>query len=270
LNLERLLTLEGDSLNKKRKCLSVLAILFLLATIQSCAGSTETREENRREGDIHLQMGANYLVKGNVEMAHFELTKAVRLIPDNAEAHFSLGTVYLLRADYELAVEEFEKAIDLDKAHADAHNNLGFAYMKLGRWDEAIAAGQKALDLVMYDTPERAMTIIGWSYHKKGESARALEMLQRTLNIKDNLPDTENKIATIYLEEGRIEKAKGVLLGLVKRTPEFSSARLSMGIVFYKEKDYVAARREFRKVLELTDGQSEEARLARGYLDLIE
>jgi hypothetical protein len=43
-----------------------------------------------------------------------------------------------------------------------------------------------------------------------------------------------------------------------------------MGIVFYKEKDYVAARREFRKVIELTDRQSEGARLARGYLDLIE
>lgn len=252
------------------RLLNILAIICLAAAIQSCAGRAETREENRREGEIHLQMGANYLAKGNVEMAHFELIKAVRLIPDNAEAHFSLGTVYLLREDFELSVEEFERAVDLDKNHADAHNNLGYAYMKLGRWDDAIVAGQKALDIVMYDTPERAMTIIGWSYHKKGESARALEMLQRTLNIRSNLPDTENKIATIYLEEGRVEKAKGVLVGLVKREPDFSSARLSMGIVYYREKDYVAARREFRKVLELTDGQSEEARLARGYLDLIE
>ena len=257
-------------MNKMRSFLTIIACLSLVAVIQSCAGSAETREENRREGDIHLQMGSNYLAKGNVEMAHFELTKATRLIPDSAEAHFALGTVHLLRTEYELSVEEFEKSIELDKTHADAHNNLGFAYMKLGRWDDAIEAGQKALDQVMYDTPERAMTIIGWSYHKKGESARGLEMLQRALNAKDNQPDTENKIATIYLEEGMIDKAKSVLLGLVKRIPEFSSARLSMGICFYKEKDYVAARREFRKVLELTDGQSEEARLARGYLDLIE
>ncbi len=257
-------------MNKMKNCLNMIAVLFLAVSIQSCAGTAERRAENRVEGEIHLQMGANYMSKGNLEMAYFELSKAVRLIPNSTESHFGLGTVYLLRNEYELAVEEFERAIDLDKTNADAYNNLGFAYMKLGRWKEAISSSQKALDQVMYDTPERAMTIIGWSYYKKGEVARALEMLQRALNARGNQPDTENKIATIYLEEGRLDKAKAVLVGLVKRTPGFSSARLNMGIVYYKEKDYVAARREFRKVLELAEGQSEEGRLARGYLDLLE
>jgi tetratricopeptide (TPR) repeat protein len=95
-------------------------------------------------------------------------------------------------------------------------------------------------------------------------------MLNRALNIKDNQPDTENRIATIYLEEGRLDKAKIILLDLVKRVPNFSSARLNLGIVYYKERDIVAARREFNAVVDLVDRQSEEARLARGYLDLIE
>ena len=257
-------------MNKFRIGLSLVTLLLFAVGITSCAGTAEKRTENRQEGKILRDEGLNELNNGNMEMALFKLSKAVRMIPDDAEAHFGLGTAYLLRSEYELAMEELQRTIKLDKTHADAHHNLALTYMNLGRWDEAIAAGQKALDQVAYDTPERAMTIIGWSYHKKGESARALELLKRALRLKGNLPDTENKIATIYLEEGRIDKAKSVLLGLVKRIPEFSSARLSMGICFYKEKDYVAARREFKKVLELTDGQSEEARLARGYLDLID
>ena len=250
--------------------LAIALILLLSLSFLACAGTTRQKEDDRREGEIHMQMGSNYLNKGNIELAMFELTKAARLIPRDPEVHFALGTVYLLREEPELAVEEFQRTLELDKKHADAFNNLGYAYLKLGKWDEAIESCQKALDEVSYDTPERAMTIIGWAYYKKGESVRGLDMLKRALNIKDNQPDTENKIATIYIEEGRLDKAKIILSELAKRVPKFASARLNLGIVYYKERDFVAARREFKAVLDLVDRQSEEARLARGYMDLIE
>ena len=252
------------------RILAIWLILPSLSLIISCAGTSRQKMDEQREGEIHMQMGSNYLSKGNLELALFELTKASRLIPKDPDVHFALGTAHLLREEPELAKEEFIKTTQLDKRHADAFNNLGYAYLKLGMWDEAIESCQKALDEVSYDTPERAMTIIGWAYYKKGESARGLDMLNRALNIKDNQPDTENRIATIYLEEGRLDKAKIILLDLVKRVPDFSSARLNLGIVYYKERDVVAARREFNAVVDLVDRQSEEGRLARGYLDLIE
>ncbi len=247
----------------------LLALLLSLMNL-SCAGTSERKANDQREGEIHMNLGSNYLREGKVELALFELTKASRLIPKDPNVHFALGTVHLIREEPELAMEEFQKTIDLNNKHADAYNNLGYAYLKLGRWDEAIESCQKALEEVTYDTPERAMTIIGWAYYKKGESARALEMLKRALNIKDNQPDTENRIATIYLDEGRYDKAKIILQDLTQRLPKFAGARLNLGIVYYKEKDFVAARREFNVVVDLVDRNSEEARLARGYLDLIE
>jgi Tfp pilus assembly protein PilF len=252
------------------RILAIWLVLLLPFLSLACAGTSKQKINDQREGDIHKQMGSNYLNKGNLELALFELTKASRLIPKDPDVHFALGTVHLLREEPELARDEFIRTTQLDKRHADALNNLGYTYLKLGRWDEAIESCQKALDEVSYDTPERAMTIIGWAYYKKGDSARALDMLKRALNIKDNQPDTENRIATIYLEEGRLDKAKVILLDLVERVPNFSGARLNLGIVYYKERDVVAARREFNAVVDLVDRQSEEARLARGYLDLIE
>jgi type IV pilus assembly protein PilF len=252
------------------KILVLLLALLLPFLTLSCAGTSKQKETDQREGEIHMKLGANYMSKGNVELALFELTKASRLIPRDPDVHFALGTVHLIREEPELAKEEFQKTLELDKKHADAYNNLGYAYLKLGQWDEAIESCQKALVEVNYDTPERAMTIIGWAYYKKGESARALEMLKRALNIKDNQPDTENRIATIYLEEGRLDKAKIILLDIAERLPQFANARLNLGIVYYKERDFVAARREFNVVVDLVDRESEEARLARGYLDLIE
>ena len=152
----------------------IFFIMFVLALNSSCAGVQDQKENDRREGELHMQMGSNYLNKGNIELALFELTKASRLIPRDPEVHFALGTVHLLREEPDLAVEEFKRTVELDRRHADAYNNLGYAYLKLGKWDEAIESSQKALDEVNYDTPERAMTIIGWSYYKKGDSVRAL------------------------------------------------------------------------------------------------
>jgi Tfp pilus assembly protein PilF len=223
-----------------------------------------------REGDIHLQMGTNYLNKGNLEMAHFELTKASRLIPKNPDVHFALGTVHVLRNDLELAVKEYKKTIELDGHYADAYNNLGFSYLRLGQYDDAIEASTKALNEVNYDTPERALTIIGWAHYKKKDPARALDFLGRALEVRPNQPDAENKMATIFLEQGKTERAKGILTDLVKRAPGFAGARLNLGIVYFKEQDVLAARKEFRAVVELVDPKSDEGRLARGYLDLIE
>jgi Tfp pilus assembly protein PilF len=236
----------------------------------SCAGTNKRGEETTKEGEIHLQMGSNYLHKGNLELAYFELSKASRLIPLNPDVHFALGTVHVLRNELELAIREFETTIDLDQTYADAYNNLGFSYLKLEQWDKAIKASSKALDQVTYETPERALTIMGWAHYKKGDPARALDLLKRSLEIRNQQPDTENRMATIYLEQGRIDKAKNILVDLVKRAPEFANARLNLGIVYYKEKDVLAARKEFRAVLDLVDQKSEEGRLARGYLDLIE
>ena len=259
-----------DTLKSYLRSLSIVLVLSVLVLTNSCASMQDQKENDRREGELHLQMGSNYLNKGNIELALFELTKASRLIPRDPEVHFALGTVHLLREEPDLAVEAFEKTIELDRKHADAYNNLGYAYLKLGKWDKAIESSQKALDQVNYDTPERAMTIIGWSYYKKGDSVRALDLLKRALNMKDNQPDTQNRIAMIYLEEGRLDKAKPILLELKKEVPKFASARLNLGIIYYKEKDFVAAKREFKTVVDLVDRNSEEARLARGYLDLIE
>ncbi len=248
----------------------ILTTLVALLMILSCAGTSEKKNEIAREGEIHLQIGTNYLNKGNLEMAHFELNKAARMIPENPEVHFALGTVHVLREDLELAIKEFKRTIELDPHYADAYNNLAFSYLKSGRFDEAIQASENALQEVTYETPERALTIIGWANYQKGDPARALDYLRRALETRPNHPDAENKMATIFLEQGRTDKAKDILSGLVKRAPNFAGARLNLGIVYFKEKDFLAARKEFQAVLDLVDPKTDEGRLAQGYLDLLD
>ena len=257
-------------MTRLRQTMVFPAVLVGMLFILSCAGTQQRDAEIAREGEIHLQIGTNYLTKGSLEMAHFELNKAARLIPENPEVHFALGTLHVLRKDLELAIQEFQRTLELDPHYADAYNNLAVSYLQTGQFDEAINAGERALEEVTYETPEKAMTIIGWAYYKKGDPARALDFLKRALETRPQHPDAENKMATIFLEQGNTARAKEILLDLVERIPRFSGARLNLGIVYFKERDVLAARREFKAVMDLVDPKSEEGRLAKGYLDLIE
>lgn len=250
------------------RCMIVGMWIFLCS---SCA-STGNKQgiDKKQEGALHFQIGVNYLVKGNIEMAYFELGKAARLQPKNPDIHFALGTVHVAREDYQRALEEFKRTIRLDSEFADAYNNMGFVYFKLEQWDKAIEYCRKALDQISYQTPEKALTIIGDSYYRKGDNPKAIESLKRALGVNPDEPRPSNTLALIYLETGRTGEAKEILIELVERHPKYAGAHLNLGIAYYKERDFRAAKKEFETVLDLAEISSEDSQLARGYLDLID
>ncbi len=255
---------------QRRFYLPVALIITTLLILSSCASKPEQKAEDNRKGDLHYQMGVTYLNKGNVEMAFFELNKAVRLKPRDAEVRFAIGTVYLYKGEPERAIGELKEALRLNPTHADAYNNLGAAYARIEKWDLAIEACQKALDQIGYQTPEKALTIIGWSYYKKNDPVNSIGYLKRALEIKPGSPDAANKLSEVYISEGSLDKAQAILASLVTRYPEYVGARLNLGITYYKMRDIIRAKKELRAVLRLTDSKSDNAKLARGYLDLIE
>ncbi len=240
---------------------------FLLS---SCTSMSEKKAESKQEGALHFQIGVNYLVKGNIEMAYFELGKAARLMPKDPDVHFALGTVHAARKDYSRALEEYKLTIRLDPEYADAYNNIGFVYFKLEQWDKAIEYCRKALNQISYQTPEKALTIIGDSYYRKGDNAKAIENLKRALGINPDEPRPANTLAMIYLEAGNLGAAKDILTELIGRHPNYPGAHLNLGIAYYKERDFRAAKKEFEIVLNLAEKNSEDSQLARGYLDLID
>ncbi len=254
----------------RKVLLPVVIITSFLLILGSCASNPDQKAKDSQEGDLHYQMGVTYLNKGNVEMAFFELNKAVRLKPRDADVRFAIGTVYLYKGEPERAIDEFKEAIRLNPTHANAYNNLCAANVKIEKWDLAIDACQKALDQISYQTPENAMTNIGWSYYKKNDPVNSIDYLKRALEIKPGSPDTANKISEVYISEGRLDKAQAILADLVTRYPTYVSARLNLGITYYKMRDMIGAKKEFRAVLRLTDSKSDNAKLARGYLDLLE
>jgi tetratricopeptide (TPR) repeat protein len=70
--------------------------------------------------------------RGDHQAAEANLSQALRLNPDFAEAHLELGLISLAQGKVERGVSALEKAVSLDPQLAAAHYRLGLAYQRIG------------------------------------------------------------------------------------------------------------------------------------------
>lgn len=75
--------------------------------------------------EAHFLAGSSFAHENRLDEAKTEFQRAVELLPDYARAHDSLGLVHLKQKDLESARKHFERAISIDPNYARSHNNLG-------------------------------------------------------------------------------------------------------------------------------------------------
>jgi len=136
-----------------------------------------------------LNLGNAYRQKKDWAMAKNTLARAVELSPEEPEANYSLGMVYAQLNDTDRAYAYLAKAVALRPVYPEALNNLGILYLRTRRPQEAIHSFQESIRMApAYD--------------------------QSYLNL-----------AKVYVIEGQREKARGVLLELLKQYPDHAQAK---------------------------------------------
>jgi tetratricopeptide (TPR) repeat protein len=89
--------------------------------------------------------GAEYLHKGEDELAILDFNRALDLDPTLATAYSDRGVAHRRQGRYEFAIADYTEAIRLWPNWHDWYLNRGLAYQALGRHDEAIADFTKAV-----------------------------------------------------------------------------------------------------------------------------
>ena len=84
---------------------------------------------------------------GKHKEAELQLSKAIDLNPQYANAYYNLGVVFISQGNLNKAELELKKAIKLNSGCAIAHYNLGFILKDMGRLKEADSANLKALEI---------------------------------------------------------------------------------------------------------------------------
>ncbi|MBI4680962.1 MAG: tetratricopeptide repeat protein [Nitrospirae bacterium] len=145
-----------------------------------------------------------YLERGYGLSMH-NITKALKLKPQSANAHFLLANLYEFNDEMirygenfpvKKAILEYYKVIKTDSKYENAFFNLGVIYFNAGNTDKAILNYKKVVGL--NPTNNTASIYLYSAYEKEGLIKEAIEALQHTLDYwtgsKKDKEEIKNKV----------------------------------------------------------------------------
>ncbi|MBM3301694.1 MAG: tetratricopeptide repeat protein, partial [Deltaproteobacteria bacterium] len=131
---------------------------------------------------------------GKKDEAREALKRVAALLPGNAEVHKMMGSYLLDDANYDEAIQEYSEAVRLSGGDPTMEFSLAVAYQTSGR-------------------PQEAM-----------------EIYKRLADKEQTSADAAANLATLHLEQGRVELAQQVLEKGLKSNPESDSLFAPYGL----------------------------------------
>lgn len=151
------------------------------------------------------ELGVQYLKLHQIDKAVEALKAAVKLSEDAFTPRLNLGIALLEARQFGEAEVQLREAVKRNANAASAHMYLGITCLRLSKFDDAekellLATAANASQLSM------ANYYLGGLYWKKHEYQRAVEQLEKYLQLTPNAPDAERVRSTIKDLRGRLEK----------------------------------------------------------------
>lgn len=214
-----------------------------------------------------------YLRSGRIPEAATQLEALRKLDPSNPVTYYFLGVVALEEKQFERARNHFERTILLNPGFEPAHGDLAVALMNLERTSEAIEvlerarrdfapsfrieylAGVANSQIKNYEesfrryqaaealgstnnppqTDYRFYFQVGAMLERKGDEARCIEYLEKSLELEPDYDEALNHLGYLWAEKGEnLERARAMIEGALKAEPENPAYLDSMGWVLFK------------------------------------
>jgi tetratricopeptide (TPR) repeat protein len=169
---------------------------------------------------------------------------------DSAEAHLMLGSAKMNVQDYAGARDEFAKAVALNPNLPEVHVLYGKALMFTG--DSDLSAKQYQAELVVDPYNFEANVQLGVGAREEQDYEQAGKYFVRAEETRPGDPGVRYQLALIAIDEGHLDQARQILEGLVKQSPQFTEAHVSLSLVYYRLKRPEDSKRERETVLKLT------------------
>lgn len=96
--------------------------------IEECTKQIGAGADSAKTATAYINRGKAYYLKGQLELAIADYTKAIELNPQDAEAHGYRGDAYLEKGQHDQAIRDYTKAIQLNPKYAMVYYKRGFVY----------------------------------------------------------------------------------------------------------------------------------------------
>ncbi len=194
------------------------------------------------------------LVRGAIESA----ARAQNLSQFNVDNHIALARVYegvLVTMDGadKKAIEAYQTAIKLDPNNPAIYQKIASIYVSLS--DVAVIKAQNEGTLKEGELPAESIENL----------AKARENVNMALELKPDYTDANLLAVGIYEREGNIDSAIEKGIENRKQYPNVASIAFRQGLFYYKNEDFVNAKKEFKAAVDLDENYAN----ARYFLGLV-
>ena len=158
---------------------------------------------------LHVDLGAGYYERGQMDVALEELDEAAKLDPNNARIYNIYGLVYTMLGENPKAVQNFQRALSLAPQDSDIRHNWGWYLCSNGQPRESIPEFEMALRNPLYKTPEIALVNAGRCSVAFGDTAGAEVFFRRAVAGAPNNTGANYGLALMAYRAGRLDEARG-------------------------------------------------------------
>jgi tetratricopeptide (TPR) repeat protein len=204
---------------------------------QAAASFQRALHDDPSSAEACYGMGSAYLNQQKTAEARASFERATKLhasYPDTlANAWNNIGLLATQEGHTDEAIRCFQEAVRLSPDHLIALNNLGNAYRQEKSWDEARKIFERTLE-VSPDDPE-ANYGLGMVFAQADDTAHAYEYLQRALKSRPAYPEALNNLGILYLRTQRRDEAVASFETCIRVAPAFDQSYLNLARVYSVE-----------------------------------
>ena len=240
---------------------------------QSEAVLRELQERAPRNPAALSRLAELYLRSGRIPEASRQLEALRKIDPANPVTYYFLGVVALQEKEFERARNHFERAVLLNPALEPAQTDLAVALLSLQRPEDAVAvldrarkevppsfrleylSGVARSQLKRFDqaleaysaaeklgatnqpplTDHRFYFQVGALLERKGDEAKSIEYLEKSLELKPDFDEALNHLGYMWAEKGKnLPRARAMIEQALQAEPENPAYMDSMGWVLFR------------------------------------
>jgi len=153
---------------------------------------------------------------------------------DSAEARLLMGTTKMMVNDFAGALADLQKAVDLNPNLPDVYSYYGVALLSTGDQAGAKKAFERELQLDPNDFDGNLR--MGVLVRQDEEFEKAMALFRHALEIRPGDPGVRYQIASLELAMGQVDAAQRDLESIIKESPTFTEAHVSLATVYYRQK----------------------------------
>ena len=175
------------------------------------------------------------------------------------EIDYYVGLALTQIGTYEEALLTLEKVVSSHFSFLHIMQSrmvLGYIYAVTGRFRLAEFEFTKVNEMGLQSS--QALAALGYVYYAQRKVPESVETLKKALDLEPKNPNALNSLGFIYAEE-RIDLPRSITLcrQAVELAPRNAAYLDSLGWAYFRQGNYLEARANFRRALDLAPGNKE-------------